>query len=84
MHHVSLKGILHKAITDVKLIKEEVKAIDPTALNYYSYTSNEDDEQATAMTDKDKDAFQTDDSKLVPIPFELYKINAKWLFLSCN
>jgi len=31
-HHVSLKGILHKAIMDVKLTKEEVEEIDPNAL----------------------------------------------------
>jgi len=34
-HHVSLKGILHEVITDVKLTKDEIEAIDLKALEYY-------------------------------------------------
>jgi len=39
-HHVSLKGILQEGTTDVKLTKEEVKVIDPTALDDYPYNDS--------------------------------------------
>jgi len=69
-HHVLLKGILQEAIMDVKLTKDEAKAINPTALDYYSYTNSAD--QANAMSDQAQDEYNTDDLKLVPIPFKLY------------
>ncbi len=70
-HHVSLKGILQEAITDVKLTKAEVEAIDPQALNYYPYSDGDDEH--TTMTERDDIFGEDDDSKFVPIPFELFK-----------
>ncbi len=70
-HHVSLKGILQEAITDVKLTKDEVEAIDPDALDYYPFAAAAEDTTAT-MTDQNQDD-TVDDSQFVPIPFELFR-----------
>jgi len=70
-HHVLLKGILQEAITDVKLTKDEVEAIDLKALEYYPYTGVKNTCDTT-MTDQEWDVFDDDDSKLVPIPFEVF------------
>jgi len=74
-HHVSLKGILHKAITDVKHSKAEVEVIDPNALDYHLITREDNEEQATTVAAKKQAEFNTDDSKLIPIPFELYQMD---------
>jgi len=72
IHHISLIGIIHEAITDICLLKSEVEDINPNALKYYPYILDDTQEQITEMTDKEQDNSGSDNSKLVPIPFELY------------
>jgi len=76
-HHVLLKGILQEAITNVKLSKNEVEAIDPDALEYYPYTELNTD-PATDMTNNDQEAYDTDNSKLVPVPFKLFRTDRSY------
>jgi len=71
-HHVSLKGILQEAITDIKLSWEEVEDINLNALYYYPYTAT-DEAITTDMIDNNQNESDEDDSKLISIPFELYQ-----------
>jgi len=73
MHHTSCKGILQEALFDVKLTRDEVIAIDPDALEYYHYTNDPTQDATNDTLEQAMDDYLNDDSKLMHIPFELYR-----------
>jgi len=74
-HHTSCKGIIQEALAEIKLTKDELMTIDPNALDYYTYTAEHveginNNSLNRAMADYSND---DDGSKLLTIPFELFR-----------
>jgi len=90
-HHVSLKGIIREALTDIKISKEEVEEIDPNANSFFKFSNDE----MTGDTDIDIGEETDDDDKLINIPFEIFhtgvgysittkRVATKALAIKCN
>jgi len=73
-HHTSCKGIIQETLTEIKLTKEELIAINPNALDYYAATVEFMAGTTDTSLDKAMDYYHNDDdgSKLLSIPFKLY------------
>ncbi len=97
-HHVSLKGILREALTDISISQEEVEEIDPNATTFFKFKPNTTDADADIDTideDADDEEAGNSDDKLLNIPFELFhtnvgygittkRVTTKALAIKCN
>jgi len=92
-HHVSLKGNLREALTEIRISKDKIEDIHPNAIQYFHFneTTIEEEEGDATITD----ATDADDDKLLPIPFELFptsvgygigttRVSTKALAIKCN
>ena len=57
-HHVSLKGIIREALTNIKLSQEEVEEINPNASKFFRFTNTE-------TTDDDAELENIDDENAI-------------------
>jgi len=60
-HHVSLKGIICEALTNIKISKEEVKESDPNASAFFNFPH---EEMVDEDTDIEIDEANDDDKKI--------------------
>ncbi len=74
-HHTSCKGNIEEALAKVKLTKDKLTAIDPNALDYYTYTAEYADSPNNNSLKQAMDAYNNDNdgSKLLSLPFKLYR-----------
>jgi len=74
-HHTSCKGNIEEALAEVKLTKDELTAIDPNALDYYTHTAEYADSLNNNSLEQAMDDYNNDNdsSKLLSLPFELYR-----------
>jgi len=97
-HHVSLKGILREALTDISISQEEVEEIDPNAATFFKFKPNQTEEDAdidTIDVDADDEDAGNNDDRLLNIPFKLFhtnvgygintkRVSTKALAIKCN
>jgi len=69
MHYISLKGIICKALTDIKTSKEEVEEIDPNTNAFFNFSNDKTTEEDTDIGIGEE---IDDDDKLINIPFEIF------------
>jgi len=94
IHHISLKGIIHEALTNIKLSQEEVVEIDPKACKFFHFTNAEMTDDNAELENIDSENTINDD-KLINIPFEIFhtgvgygittkRVATKALVIKCN